>query len=455
VNKWRGRIEENIFRRKLFSRGQSILVAVSGGLDSMVLLYLLHELSKTHHWHLTVAHFNHQLRGRSSDADERLVRKAAKDLKLRFVSDRADVKGSAKTNRLSLEMAARKLRHQFFAGTAKKLKIKTVALAHHADDQVELFFLRLFRGAGTEGLAGMKWKSPSPVDSSIQLVRPLLDQPKEILSDFAKSARIPFREDASNASRNILRNRIRHELVPLLKKNYQPALARTTLRAMEILGEESNLAMSSALDWLSKKSQSKFSKLPIAVQRRSLRLQLLSQKISADFELIESLRLNPGEFINVSGRCSLRRDSNGEIHVRPLESVPSGLRHEPQDFEVSGRRGEIVFDGLTVKWSVLPKAKKILGQTNCEFFDTGKVGTKISLRHWKSGDRFQPIGMKTPVKLQNIFTNLKIPQAERHERIVAVTERGEIFWVEGLRISERFKLDNQSARRLKWKWQRL
>ena len=143
-------VADRIREKKLFRDGQSILVAVSGGLDSMVLLNVLRGLSADHDWKLTVAHFNHQLRGAASDADERAVRQAARRLKLPFVDGRGHVRDFARNNRLSVEMAARKLRHDFLAGAAVKLKIPTIALAHHADDQVESFFLRLLRGAGGE-----------------------------------------------------------------------------------------------------------------------------------------------------------------------------------------------------------------------------------------------------------------------------------------------------------------
>ena len=142
------------------ARGTKLLVAVSGGVDSMVLLHLLKAHSVERRWKLTVAHFNHCLRGRASDADEAFVRKITQRIKLPFVSRRADVKRFARESKLSIEMAARKLRHEYLADIARKHKIKTVALAHHADDQVELFLLRLLRGAGGGGLAGMKGRSP-------------------------------------------------------------------------------------------------------------------------------------------------------------------------------------------------------------------------------------------------------------------------------------------------------
>src|SRR5438552_4036069 len=129
-------------------------------------------------------------------------------------------------------MAARKRRHDFLARTALRMRISTVALAHHADDQLELFFLRLLRGSGGEGLAGMKWRNLSPSDPRIQLARPLLDQPKSALRAYAAEQKIVFREDASNALVDIQRNHVRHELLPLLRKKFQPALGKTISRVM-------------------------------------------------------------------------------------------------------------------------------------------------------------------------------------------------------------------------------
>jgi tRNA(Ile)-lysidine synthase len=533
-------VEQSILARRLFRPRQRILVAVSGGVDSMVLLYVLHELARKHKWRVTVAHFNHRLRGRSSEADERLVRRTAERLKLPVVVGAADVREMARAQRLSLEMAARKLRHDFLARTARRRHIPTVALAHHADDQLELFFLRLLRGSGGEGLAGMKWRNSSPSDAAVQLVRPLLDQPKTVFCDYAAEQRIRYREDASNALLDFQRNRIRHELLPLLRKNYQPALDRTIARAMDLVGAEAEFAAGAAEEWLrwlgSPKAEVRkpkeggrtkteevraslrrllrgeeggqegllFDDLPLAVQRRCVQMQLLRLGIEPDYELVEQLRVAAERSVSLGLKTpeSRARTCVGRgidrvflsLSLSPLggERVPSLAGEQKargrdetavlgyavrdrwgrvrlqaaalEEFSFSsaevhleGRAGETEFDRVRIWWRV--DSRKGVAQTRTgvrqESFDADRVGSLVRLRHWQPGDRFQPIGMACSVKLQDFLTNQKVPRDRRRQLLVAATAEGEVFWVEGTRISERFKLTRQTIRRLQWRWERL
>ncbi len=472
------RVEQNIQTRHLLNRGHAVLVAVSGGLDSMTLLQTLHALSAQHRWKLTVVHFNHQLRGRSSDADEKLVRKTTAALKLPFVAARADVRGFAEKSKLSIEMAARKLRHEFFSRTARERRIPTIALAHHADDQVELFFLRALRGAGGEGLAGMKWRSPSPVDDKITLVRPLLNATKVELREFAHENKIRFRDDSTNAQLDLQRNRVRNELLPLLRQHYQPALTRTILRLMEIVGAEADFIGQTARRWLDnlKRGQraprpvplparrgeggqrpgegNDFGELPVAVQRRVMQLQLVELGVAADFELVERLRHAPDVLVSVSPNISVSRNVAGKISLRA--QLPVGFKINEIIVNLAGRAGEVDFAGARFHWDFEGGNRPVrLGkQTGREFFDADKVGGQITLRHWQAGDRFQPIGLKSAVKLQDLFTNQKIPRVRRHGLIVAEAASGKIFWVEHLRIAGHFKLTPGTRRRLVWRWRR-
>lgn len=420
----------------------------------MVLLHVLARLSPKHQWSLVVAHFNHQLRGRSSDADERLVRETARTLGLTFVSSGADVKRVAADGGLSIEMAARDCRHDFFSREAKARGIRRIVLAHHADDQVELFFLRLLRGAGSQGLAGMKSLAPSPWTSAVKLVRPLLECSREEIESFAAVERIRFRDDASNASPEFLRNRVRHELLPLLRSRFQPAVSEVVLREMEILSAENDFMDAEASRLLSK-LHVPFDGLPVALQRRILQKQLEREGVAPEFEWIESLRSAPGKMISVSRDVAVSRDAFGRVLLRRSVVVPRSDAEVP--LSLAGRKGQGTFAGLSWNWTRWPAKSGELPTfvTGTEWFDADRVGGEVVLRHWRAGDRFQPIGMTTSQKLQDLFTNLKVPRVERVQRVVATTADGEIWWVEGLRIGELFKLGSETRARLRWSWQRL
>jgi len=498
------RAETAIAERRLISRGAGVVVAVSGGLDSMVLLEVLARLAPRHNWRLAVAHLNHGLRGRSSDADERLVKRTAARLRLRFVSERADVAGRAKERGISVEMAGRELRHKFLSETAASLGFRTIALAHHADDQVELFLLRLLRGAGSEGLAGMKWRSASPHrmgmedlqkgtkrtkgsaggGKAIELIRPLLGITKKEMAEYARKMRVRFREDATNAQLDFQRNRIRHELLPMLEAKYQPAVRRVILRQMEILGEEGEFMLEEASKWLKRLRSAecgvrsgrkasrrqgsafseakggvdtKFAGLPVAVQRRVLQIQAEEAGVGVNYELIEQLRREPGRLVSVGEGLAVSRSVDGTVSVRQVGH--NDFNGREMAVELRGMGGVLTFDGVEIAWRALGgwngtiRARK--AAVNLEHFDADKVGERVVLRHWRPGDRFQPIGMREAVKLQDLFTNEKVLRERRRELMVATTASGEIFWVEGVRLAERFKLDKGTRRRLKWEWKRL
>jgi tRNA(Ile)-lysidine synthase len=465
------RVECECQRRRLLLRSQKILVAVSGGVDSMVLLHVLNALAKKQRWRISVAHFNHQLRGRASEADEKLVRQTTGKLQLPFWTERGEVARFATQSKISVEMSARKLRHEFLARVAREQKIFTIALAHHADDQVEPFFLRLLRGAGGEGLAGMKWRSPSPADGKITLVRPLLGCSKTELLDFARENKIPFRDDATNFSEDFLRNRIRNELLPLLQTKYQPGLVKTVLRTMEIIGAEAEFVSEAARRWerrhpagvnpnstppradkMPALPETGFEILPVAVQRKILQRQLTEAGLVSDFELVEHLRNAPGKFVSVSSGWSVALAADGKISLREKFETPFNVAE--LKLKLPNRAGRAKFSGCKFRWQIRPRKAFRLPQKpdGGETFDADKIGGEIVLRHWRAGDRFQPMGLPSPVKLQDLFVNAKIPAARRRDLILAATAGGEIFWVEDLRIGEPFKLLPETRRKLVWNW---
>jgi len=422
----------------------------------MVLLTLLHRLGARHKWSLRLAHFNHQLRGKASDADEQFVRRVARRLDLPIAVARADTKAFACQKKMSLEMAARRLRHEFLARTARSQRVRRVALAHHADDQVELFFLRLFRGAGGEGLAGMKWVAPSPMDSKVRLIRPLLDIPRKHLEEFAREEGIRFREDATNASVSFDRNRIRHELLPFLRRDFSANLDRTVLKSMEIVGRETECIGEAARSWLERGQTGEFAQLHVAVQRQVLQEQLLALGITPEFDLIERLRLTANHPVTIARNQTVLRDTSGRIR-KNLGAGATDFNSAETCVPLSKKRGLTRFDGCVISWRMRSGSNRSRGaaqRSRLECFDAERVGAVMHLRHWRAGDRFQPIGMSHHVKLQDWFVNQKVPRRQRRELVIATTADGEIFWVEGLRIGEGCKVTHETGRILEFSWSR-
>lgn len=448
-------VEARITSHRLLRNGQGVVVAVSGGVDSVVLFEVLRRLAVRHRWRLVVAHFNHGLRGRASDADERFVRRLARRQGLPCVVGRGDVRRHARQHGLSVEMAARELRHRFLAAVARARGLSTIALAHHADDKTELFFLRLLRGSGSEGLAGMRWRGPSPAaEARVQLIRPLLDVPRRALFEFARQEGLTWREDASNRDLTIPRNRLRHQVLPRLRRWFQPALETTVQRLCEMLGDEAEYLAACAARWQRRPGGVPFDHLPSALQRHVLRAQARQLGVEADFDLIERLRLNPDTVIPLCPAQGCLRSATGRLRLVSLQKPE--FRADRRRVLLRGAAGRLEFGGLEVTWRIraLRGARRPPPETGREWLDADKVGHEILLRHWQPGDRFQPCGFDRPAKLQDLLTNAKIPAAHRRDLVLAVTRNGEIFWVEGLRPGAQCLLTPQTRRRLEWRWRR-
>ena len=435
-----------------------ILVAVSGGVDSSVLLHTLNQLSRSKNWELVVAHFDHQLRGAESDQDATHVQLLAHQMGLPFVSGKPS-KILAKTEPGSIEMQARTARHQFLTAQARERDCNFIAVGHHAQDQAELVLLRLIRGTGSEGLGGMHWLEPHFLDPTITLIRPFLGCSRAALEAEAKRLQLTVRIDPTNFNRLFLRNQVRLEVLPLLM-SLNPRLIEHLSQTAELLTAESDFLRSTAADWAKRRPKA-FASLPIAVQRECLKRELIRLGVVPDFFRIETLRLSPGKVLTLSRQLRVVHSGDGNVipagPTRPHRPV---WRTDRRAHSLAAEKGVINFGGLRVDWEVegpkspLPPPLTAPSTEGFELFDADQLGEEITLRFWQAGDRFQPIGLPAASKLQNLFVNNRVSPEARPDRVVAVRGDGSIIWVEGLRMGEIVKTTAQTQRVLRWQWKR-
>ncbi len=273
-----------------FSRDERYLIGVSGGRDSVA---LLHWLISVGYNKLIVCHLNHQLRGRSNDADARFVETLAGKYRLDLKFGAANIRTLAKKRKTSIETAAREARYSFFAKTAKRHRCHTIFLAHHADDLVETFLLNLIRGAGLTGLAAMRDVSSRHIDGiELTILRPLLSVWRSDIDRYVRECGLRFREDITNKSLAPTRNRIRHRVIPYLEKILGRNIRQNIWRTAMIMGEEEKWLNSEVPDSTNGHfSVQTLRALPVALQRRAILKWLRAQNISdVRFDVIECVR---------------------------------------------------------------------------------------------------------------------------------------------------------------------
>ena len=461
------------------SGSRHLVVAVSGGLDSMVLLQALHRLRRKFPWDLTVAHAHHGLRGAEADADADWVHAQATLLGIPCVMEALPVRAAAKASRESIEMAARRLRHAFLARTALRLGASDVVLAHHAGDQAELLLMRLLRGAGSEGLAGMRECSPSPADRRVTLLRPLLAFDRADLERFACAHGIRHREDASNRDLSIPRNRIRHQLIPDWIAHHSPALPRVLARVADIAAQDADYLREQARRWIASERPQPWVSLHVALQRAILRLQQIKLGRSAEFGTIERLRRarnatavgmvdaggakapprlrpsnrptheppRPGPKSETTQTNQAAREPRRQIQSPPSQTTPSVPTPETDAVRVTfrGTRGNAALpDGSRLQWKRL--RRPLPHGTGWEQFDADTLPVSVQLRHRRPGDRFQPLGQPQAARLQNLFINRRVPATERANRWVMQLDGGSLAWVEGFPAGEPHRLGTATRR---------
>ena len=449
---------------------KQLVVAVSGGPDSVCLLHLLVKLQKKPGVSLHVAHLDHQLRGAESEADARYVVSLAHSLNVPATFEQRNVKAYQARHRLSLEEAAREVRYTFLTDVAESIGADCVAVGHTLDDHIETILMHLIRGSGVRGLRGLQplsqWQSS---EKRFTIIRPLLEISREETTAYCQQHRLMPRLDTSNLSLSPLRNRIRQQLLPLLQ-SYNPQVAEALLRTARIATDEQDfLDKEAARLWrdVAEKQENtitlhkeRFLKLPLALKRHFLRTtfeELLGnlKDIEARHieEIVDVLPKPAGKKITLPAGLTFSIEYDRYLlGTDPAALSPFPVLETEYPLKVPG---ETELPGWQVEATTISRAQ--MTEKDDDFiahFDFDKVGGKVIVRCRQPGDRFQPLGMSQPKKLNHFMIDSKIPQAWRG-RIPIVCSPRQILWVAGWRIDERVKVTDATRRVLRLKMERI
>jgi tRNA(Ile)-lysidine synthase len=455
--------------QNLISSGDKVIVAVSGGADSVCLLHILVQHRNDLDIELYVAHLNHLLRGKESDSDASYVADLAKKLDVPARIEHRDVAAYRERRGASLEEAAREVRYGFLAEMTVKVGASKVVTGHTCDDHIETILLHLLRGTGIAGLRGLQPRSVLPYGENgcrLEVVRPLLRVTRQETADYCRRHSLSPRSDSSNESSAFVRNRLRLELLPVLR-SYNPSIDQALLRLADIAGDDSSFIegqVSMLWEDLATKDGdalyldvNKMLTLPKAVQREVFRKAVKQLRgnlkdVEADHieAMIESLSKPAGKIFCLPDGLTLSTEY-GRLVLTPARASACPLP-PLQDKSSINIPGETDLSGWRVMADIV---KESIGSDNglVANFDLDKVGTELSVRRRRPGDRFQPLGMSQTKKLQDFMVDAKIPRSWR-DRVPLVSSAKQILWVVGWRIADRAKVTKNTKKILRLQFER-
>ena len=432
-------------KHRMFQPGDRALVAVSGGADSVAMLHALHTRADELGITLHVAHLNHGIRGEESDADEEFVRRFAGGLALPngqalpITVERVSVPQLRREMRAGEEEAARAVRYRFLRKTATELDCDKIAVGHTADDRAETVLLNILRGTGIEGLGSIR-----PVSGNI--IRPLIDTWRTEIEDYIAQHGLEYRIDSTNLDTTYARNRVRHELIPLLERGYNPQVKLALVRLTEIASAQADLIERlGAQAALAAECRSSFdarliSELPQAIQSQIVRAEIERAKgdlADVAFEQIERVveALRTGEnFVIALPTGEVYAERHGDDFRIGRAEAPPEVPLFDSPIAVPGRT-EVPEIGLTLLADVRDKVETTHVRPNVALIDARVVRGDLRIRNARPGDRIRPFGMRGTKKLQDVFVDKKVPVSERALAAVVV-DNDRVLWVVGVVASE-------------------
>jgi tRNA(Ile)-lysidine synthase len=457
-----------IREQQLLRPGNRVAVACSGGADSVALLCVLAELREEFGVVLSVAHFHHQIRGAEADSDQEFVKELAARLKLDFYAGSGNAPGHAVQRKISLETAARELRHQWFAELIKQDKADKIATAHTLDDQAETVLMRILRGTGVRGLAGI-----APAHKAKHLIRPLLTTSRREVEAYLKAKGQCWQEDSSNLDLGHTRNRVRHTLLPLLEREFNPSIRQTLADLADVAQAENdywNNELSALLPRLiheGKPSRSGRSSsgdaqgvvaldlsglrsLPLALQRQVIHSTALTFGVSLEFKHIQQLTAlaehgKSGTKLALPDGFMANRTAREIQFSKNTQKTPANYCYSlPIPGEVA-----VPEAGITLRTRLISDGKQKPSRYNgATLLEASLLGSELKVRNWRAGDKFFPAHTQSPKKVKELL------QADRLGHEISTAERkvwpviesaGQIIWMRSFPVSQIFASNSGDA----------
>lgn len=455
------RILDTIRKNGIIKKEDSLVVGVSGGPDSVCLLHVLWSLKKDLNLNIVAVHINHMLRGIESKRDEDFVKKLCSELNIELHSISVDINSVSKQRRMSLEEAGREERYRHFEAVADSIDADRIAVAHNKNDQAETVFMNIIRGTGLDGLKGMDYVRG-------RIIRPLLDIERSDIEAYCKENNLNPITDSSNLENIYSRNKIRLGVIPYIDKLFECNLVKSIDRMNGLLKDDIDF-----IDTKVKKSYynvvlrreneevelllGKIKKMHIAVKRRMIRKAI--NEVKGNVKGIESIHIESVIDMIESGRVGLRLDLPGIKIGRTYDSIKFYKNEKQADtFDFAAELnipgyteigdGNHLVEASFINDYNVSDYKGIKGRELVQFFDYDKLVEGINIRKRKEGDYFKPINSNGTKKLKEYFIDNKIPR-EMRDNIPLIAKGSEIIWIIGYKISDKFKVTENTKSVLK------
>ncbi|MCD6090048.1 MAG: tRNA lysidine(34) synthetase TilS [Bacteroidales bacterium] len=426
-----------ILKEKLIAKDEKVLLAVSGGIDSMVMCHLFAQTD----FSFGIAHCNFALRGKESDGDALFVEALAKQYNIPFYLHNCDASAYAKKQKISIQMAARDLRFAWFRELCEKEDYAVYATAHHADDAIETYFINQLRGTGIAGMHGLLPKNG-------KLIHPLLFTTRKEIDSYVEQNKLSYREDSSNKSVKYLRNSLRHNVLPVLE-NIQPAYREIFMQNMERFSAAESIYLQKIEEEKKRICRKEKEDLLIAISEL-INLNSVSTYL---YEFIKEFGFVFSQVEDVlesikNGYSGAQFFSSTHVLLRDRDELILTIKREEKRevVELKNNEGEI-HSPLFLKWETL-KEFHIEKDAHLAFLDVDKLKFPLKLRKWEQGDTFYPLGMRGKKLVSDFFIDIKLNQFQK-ENVWLLLSNEEIVWIVGYRIDNRFRISTETKQALK------